>query len=158
MAETDQTKAPPVIVMVDDDDEDIYLTKRAFLRHKSDLRFNSVPDGKSLFDYLDRLGDYKDPQVALIPSVILLDINIPSENGFDILSRLKKHENFSHLPVVMLTTSNTDRDIREAYRHGASSYICKSVNAHQMKKIAEMFCEYWFGFSEIPESHDKFFD
>jgi len=146
----------PVLVMVDDDEEDVYLTKRAFKNYYPELVFYSVADGSELFDYLDKHGDYKEIPPNQAPAVVLLDINIPRENGVEMLKRLKDHPDYMHLPVVMLTTSTSENDVRKAYGLGASSYICKSVNAVEMKKVAEKFCDYWFGFAKVPAQHDKF--
>lgn len=144
-------KINPVLLMVDDDEEDVYLTKRAFTNYKSDLIFNSVADGVALFDYLDRQGKYKNVQVSPEPMVILLDINMPRENGFVILSRLKEHPSHRQLPVIMLTTSTSYLDVSKAYSLGACSYVCKSVNAAEMKKVAEKVCDYWFDFARLPQ-------
>ena len=136
--------------MVDDDDEDIYLTQRAFCGIREDLTFNSVANSAELFDYLHARGKYKNNGVKDMPDVILLDINIPKENGFDILKKLREDDQFSHLPVTMLTTSAAQHDICQAYKMGASSFICKSASASGMKEVAKQFCEYWFNFAKLP--------
>jgi len=139
-----------VLLMVDDDKEDIYLTRRAFCNYQSKLIFNSVQNGSDLFDYLNCRGIYSENDSSALPDVILMDINIPKANGFDLLRRLKADEQFKHLPVSMLTTSNSSKDIRKAYELGASSFICKSVSADGMKNVAERFCQYWFHFAQLP--------
>jgi len=142
----------PVILIVDDDEEDIYLTRRAFRAQSQDIVFNSVRSGAELFDYLNREGPYSDDEAAEIPLVILMDINIPKENGFEILERLKQDPKFSYIPVVMLTTSDSTEDIQKAYSLGASSYICKSVNAAEMKENTAQFCRYWLEFAKLPKA------
>jgi len=143
-------KKNPVILMVDDDDEDIYLTRRAFCESREDLIFKSVQNGAALFDYLNCRGEFADNGDVVMPDVVLLDINIPKENGFEILRKLRQDEQFGHLPVSMLTTSTAEHDICQAYRLGASSFICKSVSAKGMKEVANHFCEYWFNFAKLP--------
>jgi len=140
----------PVVLMVDDDDEDIYLTQRAFTQYREELVFKSVKDGEALFDYLNFLGEYANNEECDYPDVILLDINIPKENGFEILKRLRGDEKHGHLPVTMLTTSSAVHDVRKAYQLGASSFISKSVDAQGMKAVARQFCEYWLDFARIP--------
>lgn len=137
-------KNPPILLMVDDDREDIYLTKRAFCGHNDQLVFKSVKNGDELFDYLNQPDDKQD-----IPDVILLDINIPKQNGFALLEQLKSEAKHRHIPVCMLTTSNSPRDVNQAYALGASSFICKSPSAAGMKTIAEVFCGYWFNLVEL---------
>lgn len=146
------TNTAAILLMVDDDSEDIYLTKRAFSAHDDLLDFRSVKSGSELFDYLNCRGDFEDNTDEDIPDVILLDINIPKENGFSLLERLKDEDNLSHLPVSMLTTSNSAKDVRKAYQLGASSYICKSTSAEGMKELAAIFCSYWFNFAKLPRA------
>lgn len=143
-------KKNPVILMVDDDDEDIYLTRRAFCESREDLIFRSVQNSAALFDYLNCRGEFADNSDVVLPDVILLDINIPKENGFEILKKLREDEQFGHLPVSMLTTSAAEHDICKAYKLGASSFICKSASAQGMKEVANHFCEYWFNFAKLP--------
>ncbi len=142
-------KKSPVLLMVDDDREDVYLTKRAFCNHNKELIFKSVQDGAELFDYLDACGEYATNATVDTPSVILLDINIPKQNGFTLLERLKSADEHCHIPVSMFTTSNSPRDVSKAYKLGASSFICKSPSAAGMNNIAERFCAYWFNFAEL---------
>ena len=140
----------PVMLMVDDDEQDIYFTRRAFLSEMPELIFDSVSNGAELFDYLNREGKYRDiPHRSTLP-VLLLDINMPRENGFDILRKLRKDPDHYSLGVVMLSTSVSEVDISNAYAAGANSYICKSINANGMKTIATCFCEYWFGLAKLP--------
>lgn len=145
-------KTAPVLLMVDDDREDIYLTKRAFTAHNDQLIFRSVQGGDDLFDYLNCRGEFKNNTAADLPDVILLDINIPKENGFSLLERLKREDKLSHLPVTMLTTSKSLKDVQQAYQLGANSYICKSSTVDGMKQVAESFCSYWFQFAELPRA------
>lgn len=140
----------PVVLMVDDDEEDIYLTKRAFCNYQENINFKSVQNGSDLFDFLRCEGQFSDNDASDLPDVILMDINIPKANGFDLLAQLKSDEQFKHLPVSMLTTSNSRKDIHKAYQLGASSFICKSVSADGMKQVAENFCLYWLNFAKLP--------
>ena len=153
MTNNNKKNLAPVILMVDDDDEDIYLTKRAFSSQFDKLIFNSVPDGSSLFDFLNRTGDYAAVPDSHTPNVLLLDINMPRQNGFEVLEQLREDAEHSHLPVVFLTTSTSEQDIRKAYQLGASSFICKSVNSTEMRSIASEFVNYWFGFVRLPASN-----
>jgi len=140
----------PVILIVDDDEEDIYLTRRAFHAHSDEIIFQSVESGPELFDYLNKEGEFEGDDSAELPLVILLDINIPKQNGFEILERLKQDPKFSYIPVVMLTTSDSKGDVHKAYSLGASSYICKSVNAAEMKNITAQFCSFWLELAKLP--------
>lgn len=140
----------PSLLMVDDDEEDVYLTKRAFSRQSDNLIFNSVSDGPSLFSFLNREGEYSSVPDTHTPGIVLLDINMPVQNGFEVLEQLRHDPKHSHIPVVFLTTSSSDRDVRKAYQLGASSFICKSVNSAEMRSIAREILSYWFGFAKLP--------
>lgn len=140
----------PTILMVDDDDEDIYLTERGFRSHIENLVFKSVHSGSEMFDYLQCKGKFTENTHHDLPDILLLDINIPRENGLEVLKQLKMNERHNHIPVCILTTSSAQHDVREAYQLGASSYICKSVNPDDMKKTAAHFCKYWFDFVKLP--------
>lgn len=142
----------PVLLMVDDDDEDIYLTKRAFCARQTNLQFQSVQNSSDLFDYLYNRGEFGDKEVFCIPDVILLDINIPKQNGFTILENLRKDSSYSHIPVVMLTTSSANHDIQKAYQLGANSFISKTVSLDGMTEVADKFCSYWFNFNRLPSN------
>lgn len=145
-------KKNPVILMVDDDDEDIYLTRRALCESREDLTFRSVQNSTDLFDYLHCRGEFADNSDVVTPDIILLDINIPKDNGFEILARLREDKKYGHLPVCMLTTSAAELDICKAYKLGASSFICKSVSAKGMKEVANHICGYWFNFAKLPKA------
>lgn len=137
--------------MVDDDDEDIYLTRRAFLNHRSDLIFNSVHSGAEMFDYLSRCGKSDNDDEHFLPTVILMDINMPRENGYAVLRQLRASE-FAYLPVSILSTSSAIHDINKSYQCGASTYICKSVSKQGMQDVAKQFCNYWLEFAKLPEA------
>lgn len=135
--------------MVDDDDEDIYMTRRAFCSHQSNLLFDCAHSGAEMFDYLHARGEYASRNIESPPGVILLDINIPKENGFAILQQLRDSE-FSHIPVTIHTTSSAANDIQKAYQLGACSYICKSASLQGGQEVAKQFCDYWFGVARLP--------
>jgi len=144
-----QARKKPVLLMVDDDEEDIYLTRRAFLNYSSDLIFNSVHSGTDMFDYLLRRGEFENNDEFFLPTVILLDINMPRENGYAVLRQLRDSE-FAYLPVSILTTSSANHDVKKAYQCGASTYICKSVSKQGMEDVAKQFCDYWLDFAKLP--------
>ncbi len=133
-------------VMVDDDEEDIYLTKRAFGEYENRVHLSCVQSGAELFDYLAK---------KVAPKLILLDVNMPIQNGFEVIQMIKANKKYAHIPIVMFTTSDAEADIRRAYSLGASSYICKPANAPDMKMAAQRICDYWLGFSQTPSHVDR---
>lgn len=142
---------PVVILMVDDDLEDIYSTKRAFKEGKIINEFHHVLDGDQLFDYLANKGDYADQNQNPFPHIILLDINLPKKSGIEILEELRQHKDYRSIPVVMLTTSDQSTDIFASYDKGANSYITKPVTVDGMMQVVQQFEAYWFQLVKLPD-------
>ena len=139
-----------VVLMVDDDEEDAYLARRAFGAHTAVDAFRHVGDGASLFAYLRNEAPYADPIDCPRPGLILMDINMPRENGFELLRRLRADERTGAIPVIMLSTSTADDDIGEAYRLGANSFIGKPMSAHAMRDVARHVDAFWFEVARTP--------
>jgi CheY-like chemotaxis protein len=106
-----------------------------------------VRDGEEALDYLQRRGKYT---MVRMPALVLLDINMPKMNGFEVLEEMKKDPRLQSLPVIMLTTSHREEDIVLSYAKGACSYIHKLVNLDQFKYRIKQFEHYWTGISRIP--------
>jgi len=130
--------------MVDDDEEDVYLTRRAFDTRPAIEAFRHVPDGPSLFAYLAREGSFDDPESWPPPRLILMDINMPRESGFVLLERLRADPAFAPIPVIMFSTSTADCEIDRAYRLGANSFIGKPTDTEGMRAVARHVDEFWF--------------
>ena len=133
-----------VVLVVDDDEEDVYLIRRAFGKRRSIDTIRHVPDGPSLFAYLGGEGKYSDQEAWPRPQLILMDINMPRENGFELLRRLREDRELAPIPVIMLSTSTADTDIAEAYRLGANSFINKPATSDGMRQVARHVDEFWF--------------
>ncbi len=124
-----------VILMVDDDEEDIYSVRRSFRDVETVGAFRAVHDGEELFEYLEQRGRYAGTSVCPPPDIILLDINLPRTNGIDVLARLKSDRRFRDLRVSMLTNSNADREVRASYREGADGFLTKPLSDDGMRDI-----------------------
>lgn len=129
------------ILMADDDDDDVYVTRKAF--READIRnpFYRVSDGTELLDYLFRRGEYAD---APRPGLILLDLNMPGMDGREALARIKKDPGLRRIPLVVFTTSQDLDDITVCYDRGANSYITKPVGMARMVRTARTIRSYWF--------------
>ncbi|MFC3229049.1 response regulator [Marinibaculum pumilum] len=138
------------ILMADDDEDDRLLACEAMgeagLSH--DLRF--VADGQELVDYLTRGGAYAPPAAAPRPAIVLLDVNMPRMNGWEALVSIRRHPELKGLPVVMMTTAWTDRDVRRCYELGANSFIQKPGSFGELVRILENVDRYWFGTVSLP--------
>ena len=110
-----------------------------------------VRDGEEALAYLQRTGRYK---MVRTPDLVLLDINMPRKNGFEVLEDMKKDPRLQSLPVIMLTTSHREEDVVLSYAKGACSYIHKLVDLDQFKHRIKQFERYWTGISRIPSARE----
>ena len=135
------------ILLVEDNEDDIVIIQEVFADIKLASIVNTVRDGEEALAYLWRKGKYK---VARMPDIVLLDINMPKKNGFEVLEEMKKDPRLQSLPVIMLTTSHREEDVVRAYEKGACSYIHKLVDLDEFKHLIKQFEHYWTGVSRIP--------
>jgi CheY-like chemotaxis protein len=138
------------ILVAEDDADDRLLIRNAFeasgLAH--DLRF--VNDGEDLLDYLFRRGKYANGQGAPLPGIILLDLNMPKVDGREALKVIKNDEGLKRIPVVVLTTSNAEADVRRSYDLGVNSFITKPVTFDGLITVVETLNKYWFEIVKLP--------
>ncbi len=144
-----------VILMVDDDPEDVFLTRHAFRKGKLANDFRSVENGQEMLDYLRNEGGYTDAAANPRPHIILLDINMPMMNGFDALENMRKDPLICEIPVIMMTTSRDHVDVSRSYSKGASSYISKPVTPGAMMEVVEVIEDYWFKIVKLPTVQKK---
>ena len=135
------------ILLAEDNDDDILLTRESFAEAKIVNVLNVVKDGEEALAYLRREGGYKD---AVMPGLLLLDINMPKKNGFEVLKEIKADAALRHLPVVMLTTSQNEADVVRSYSEGACSYIMKPARFEELSRVLKQFALYWALVSRIP--------
>jgi CheY-like chemotaxis protein len=141
------TSQPVEILLVEDNEDDAMIIQEVFADMRLATLIHVVRDGEEALDYLQRQGKYA---VVRMPALVLLDINMPKMNGFEVLEEMKKDPRLQSLPVIMLTTSYREEDIVLSYAKGACSYIHKLVNLDQFKQRIKQFEHYWTGISRIP--------
>jgi CheY-like chemotaxis protein len=135
------------ILLAEDNDDDILLIQESFAEAKIVNVLNVVRDGEEALAYLRREEEYKD---AVMPGLLLLDINMPKMNGFEVLREVKADPALRHLPVVMLTTSQNEADVVRSYSEGACSYIMKPARFEELGKVVKQFALYWALVARIP--------
>jgi CheY-like chemotaxis protein len=135
----------PPIMLVEDNPMDLDLTLRAFSKKRFGNNILIARDGEEALDFFPR-WEAGDP----VPAVILLDINMPKVSGLEVLRQLKGHERFRRIPVVMLTSSREDRDLKAAYDLGVNSYIEKPVSFSKFMEVADHIELYWCVLNERP--------
>ncbi|MEZ4648376.1 MAG: response regulator [Candidatus Eisenbacteria bacterium] len=145
-----KSKRPIVILMAEDDADDRLLTSDALEESRvvNDLKF--VVDGVDLLEYLRRQGQYSDPDASPRPDLILLDLNMPRMDGREALAAIKADPDLRRIPVVILTTSETEEDMVKGYDLGAASYCTKPVTFERLVDLMKAIGKYWVEFVEFP--------
>jgi CheY-like chemotaxis protein len=140
--------AKPIgFLLVDDNDDDIRIVQEALADVKLIDIVGVVRNGEEALAYLRREHNYKD---AHAPDLILLDINMPKKNGFEVLLEIKAEPILRHIPVIMYTTSQQHEDILQAYMAGACSYISKPADFRELKEVMLNLERYWTRVSRLP--------
>jgi two-component system, response regulator len=141
-----------VILLVEDNPDDIALTKRAFKKANILNELVVVSDGVEALDYLFGVGAYSGRDTRMLPQVILLDLKLPRMDGFETLRRIRLDSRTRLLPVVILTSSREEQDLLNGYREGCNSYIRKPVDFDQFTEAARQLGIYWLLLNENPPS------
>ncbi len=139
-----------VILLVEDNPDDVQLTLRALKKSNIMNEVIVAPDGIEALEYLFGTGKYEGRDAKIQPQVVLLDLKMPRMDGLEVLQRIRKDERTKLLPVVVLTTSNEDRDRVESYKLGANSYIRKPVDFNQFAEAVRQLGLYWLVLNEAP--------
>jgi CheY-like chemotaxis protein len=135
------------ILLVEDNEGDILLTREAFEEAKILTKLTVVKDGKAAMDFLTRKGKYAD---AEMPDMLLLDVNLPKKNGHEVLQFIKTHEDLKHIPVIMLTTSSSSKDINLSYNNFANCFITKPVDAGEFMSVITTIENFWISIVKLP--------
>jgi CheY-like chemotaxis protein len=137
------------ILLVEDDENDILITKRAFDRYNLKNTLYVARDGEEALDFIYRRGDFEDESIPT-PGLILLDINMPRMNGIEVLRHLKKDPEKKRIPIVMLTTSRREQDKIESYNLGVNSYVVKPVDFNKFIEAVTTINLYW-SLNQLPD-------
>jgi CheY-like chemotaxis protein len=138
------------ILLVEDNPDDVELTKRAFLKNRLQNELVIVNDGLSALEYLNRTGNYANLQESNLPAVVLLDLKLPKMDGIEVLNAIRSNEKTKLLPVVVLTSSNEEMDIIKSYTSGANSYVRKPVIFEEFIEAVSKLGMYWLLLNEPP--------
>ena len=125
---------PVHILLAEDNEGDIVLTLDAF---------------KEAIDYLNKTGRFKD---AVTPDFVLLDINLPKKNGQEVLRYIKTNDIVKHIPVIILTTSSSEKDIEQSYNNYANCYITKPVDMNEFINAILKVEDFWINIVKLPNS------
>jgi chemotaxis family two-component system response regulator Rcp1 len=135
------------ILLVEDNPGDIRLTKEVLKDGKIRNTLNVVMDGEEALLYLKKEGKYKD---AIIPDIILLDLNLPKKDGREVLAEIKSDPLLMLIPVIVLTTSSAEQDVLNMYAHHANCYITKPVDFSQFINVIRSIENFWLTIVKLP--------
>jgi CheY-like chemotaxis protein len=138
---------PIEILLVEDNPGDVRLTKEAFKEGRIRSRLAVARDGVEALDYLRRMGPYAG---ASRPDIILLDLNLPKKDGRAVLAEIKVDEGLCRIPVVVLSTSQSEDDITSSYDLHANCYISKPVDLDRFVQVVHSIEEFWLGVAQLP--------
>jgi two-component system response regulator len=139
-----------IILLVEDNPDDELLTLRALERSNILNEVVVVRDGVEALDYLFGQGVYEGRDTTVLPQIVLLDLRLPKLDGLEVLGRLRDDDRTRLLPVVILTSSDEERDIVESYRLGANSYVRKPVDFGKFSEAVRQLGLYWLLLNQGP--------
>lgn len=138
---------PISILLVEDNPGDVELTEDALRRSKMATEVSVMTDGEDAMAYLRQQCGHGD---ETFPDLILLDLNLPKKDGMEVLKEVRQDPALKHIPVVILTTSEAEKDILTSYQLGANCFISKPVDLNEFRKVVESIDDFWFTIVKLP--------
>jgi CheY-like chemotaxis protein len=132
---------------VDDNPDDIMIAKRAFAKSQIHNKIYVTEDGEDAIKFLRKEGKYKDVPTA---GLVILDLNMPKIDGFEVLETIKCDEHLKSTPIIVLTSSSRSEDIERAYKLGANSFIVKPASFEDFVEAVMEIKRYWLSLSKLP--------
>lgn len=146
-----------VLILIAEDDLDDQLLIRDALEEsgcRNPIRF--VNDGEELLEYLRHQGSYTDSALSPMPGLIVLDLNMPRMDGREVLGHLKQDRMLRQIPIVILSTSTAQEDVRHAYDLGANSFLEKPGRFGELVALISRFNSFWLDAAELPVSNERY--
>ena len=137
------------ILLIEDNPGDIRLTREALKESVVPHELNVVGDGAEAIRYLERVST---AAPSAVPDLVLLDLNLPKLNGHEVLQRIKNHDQWKVIPVVVLTTSEAEGDILACYTQHANCYISKPLALHTFMDVVKQIQEFWLSLVHLPRT------
>lgn len=138
---------PVEILLVEDSEDDVVIIQETLADSKLVNVQQVARDGEEALAYLTKSGPF---EAAGSPGLVLLDLNMPKMNGFEVLDAMKSDKRLRHIPVVMLTVSDREEDVAEAYIRGACTFVRKPVSLNRFKEVAGQLEVYWSSVAQVP--------
>ena len=141
---------PILVMLIEDNIDHAELVIRTLEEHRIGNHVQHFLDGQSALDYLFRQGEYAESDSTKRPHVILLDLRLPRVDGIDVLKAIKADPDLKSIPVIVLTTSEAEKDVAKAYYNHANSYLVKPVGFEDFKRLMGDLGFYWLGWNINP--------
>lgn len=141
--------SPVHILLVEDDPDDVVFMQRAFSKVWINYQLHVVRNGEEALAFVRNGAGYEDAEP---PDLVLLDLNMPRMNGFEVLRVLKSDDTLKHIPVVVLTTSGDEESMMKSYKLHANSFITKPVTSEGLNRIVGLVVDYWFSAAGRPQN------
>jgi CheY-like chemotaxis protein len=139
------------ILLVEDNEDDVFLMKRALQGARVVNPLHVVEDGQEAVDYLGGNGKFADRDTYPLPAVVFLDLKLPYISGHDVLAWIRRQKELESLVVIVLTSSNEASDLSRCYALGANSYLVKPPTPDQLEGLAKAFKWYWLEYNQFDE-------
>ncbi len=143
------TSQPHEILLVEDNQDHAELVMRSLEDHPHANKIHHLADGEAALDYLFRRGDFDDAEKTARPHMVLLDLGLPKVPGLDVLKEIRSAPELDEMPVVVLSTSKAESDVKEAYRLHANSYLVKPHDFKTFTDLMENLGSYWLGWNHL---------
>ena len=140
----------PTILLVEDNEDDILLTEEAFRDGALGNDLHVVRDGVEALEYLNAQGAYTHRDPSDLPQLMLIDLNMPRMGGLELMRRLQHDERNRYIPVVVLTSSDEERDIVDSYQLGANAYVRKPVAVEEFFQATRVLGMFWLVLNQQP--------
>jgi CheY-like chemotaxis protein len=138
-----ETAVRRVLMLVEDNPDDVLLVRRALGKLAAPVRLVTAEHGDAAIEYLDGTGAFSDRQAHPLPDLVLLDLKLPRRSGHEVLAWVRQQPVLEGLPVVVLTSSIEEDDVRRAYRSHANSYLRKPVALEELAALLDQVHTYW---------------
>ncbi len=135
-------------LLVEDNEGDICLAIEALEQWQNRNKISVARDGKEAIDFLEKSGAYENEEM---PDLILLDVNLPKRNGHEVLQYIKQSDQLKHIPVIMLSTSSSEKDIFQSYENYANCFITKPAELETFFKVVAGIESFWILIAKLPK-------
>jgi CheY-like chemotaxis protein len=141
------TSKPFTILLIENDQDHAEIIKRSLAHHIIHNTICHLKDGEKALTYINQKIDYQDAEKNPIPHLILLDLRLPKVDGLEVLKQIKTSETLRKIPVIILTSSESEKDMEKAYEYYVNSYLVKPIGYEKFNNLLNDMLAYWFSWN-----------